>query len=358
MEDQIEISTSDAPEWSIETIASDHFSDNPEVADKLVTLWETYITSGRDKQLAGQFDRLLDGAMVSRPSVPGKRFEGRALVIVGESGAGKSHAIRYLFEKRPSLAQYDSEMGKMMPLVSVIAPSPCTLKQLAFEILDAVGYPTNRNIQENVAWRIVKQQLKLRRCLILHVDEAQHAVHFSNPAEQQKLADTLKNLMQNPEWPMRLVLSGLPELTQFRQSDPQLPLRSRIHLVNPLQLPADGKFVRFMTKGILETRLGFDISDLEQDEFYQRLCHAASNFLGRIGRYLQGGAEEIIYAREERATREHFGEAYFQITGCTPEQNIFLAPNWHQIDPVEALSEDDEEDEPKGKTGRKKRSRK
>ncbi len=343
--------------WSLETLPTNIPSDNPELGLLLTKLNESYVSSARDKRLSSQFDRLVDGAILPPQAEAGKRLEGRALFVMGESGAGKSRSLSYLFSKRPALNPYETYIGTMMPLVSVIAPSPCTLRQLANAILDRMGYETKTDLKENVAWRIVKQQLKLRKTIILHIDEIQHCLQNLSDHEKQKVLDTLKNLMQNPDWPMRLVLSGLPEFGRFALRDKQIPFRSRTIHIAPLSIPADLKWVRFMVTSIFE-RLQFDVSALSSDEFYLRLCHAASNLTGRIARHVQAAGEEVIYAGRNAVTIRDFAEAYALYSGCEPDENIFMIRNWQLINPDTSLNTigDDGADEPE--SGKRKRGRK
>jgi len=330
-------------QWSFDALADERFSDNPDINPALVALYETYVISARDKRLADQLDRLLDGALLTQSVSPGKRFEGRALFVTGESGAGKSRSLAYLFSKRPMLAPKETPLGTMMPLVSVVAPSPCTLRQLAQSILETVGYVAGKDLKENVAWRIVKHQLRERRVLILHIDELQHALQSVAPQEHQKVLNTLKNIMQDDTWPMRLILSGLPDLKRMARKDPQIPFRSRFFSCDKLSIPHDVKFVRFLLKAILETRLGFDIKHIQSDEFYLRLCHAAENLTGRIVRITQGAAEEVIYSGRKVVEEADFAAAYALISGCDRDENVFLVRKWDQIDPSNGLDSDDPE---------------
>src|SRR5690606_18191876 len=110
---------------------------------------------------------------------PGKR---RALFVIGESGSGKSTAIRRIIDTRPEFQPYQDEAGQTVrPMVSFDAPSPLTLKLLAKVGVEAVGYPVYGRLQENEAWDLFKQQIKARRVLFLHIDEMQHAVKGSSP---------------------------------------------------------------------------------------------------------------------------------------------------------------------------------
>src|SRR5689334_12661092 len=66
----------------------------------LERLHRSYIRTPRDNHLAAEFDRLIEGTSLS---LNGRRPEGRALIVIGESGAGKTHALRRLIEGQRDL---------------------------------------------------------------------------------------------------------------------------------------------------------------------------------------------------------------------------------------------------------------
>src|SRR3546814_158395 len=114
------------------------------------------------------------------------------------------------------------------PIVRLVAPSPCTLKMLGVEILFALGYPLVRDLKESVTWGLVRRQLMARRVRFILIDEGQHMLNWINMEEMKKLSDTLKNVMQQREWSVRLIVVGLPELAEFLSLDAQLHRRSHV----------------------------------------------------------------------------------------------------------------------------------
>src|SRR3546814_8784763 len=88
---------------------------------------------------------------------------------MGEAGAGKSRALNRLFRNRKEF-QNLHEVDGDSPLVSISAPSPCTLKQLGLSLLRGLGYETDRDIRENIAWQMVRHKLKARNVKFVHID--------------------------------------------------------------------------------------------------------------------------------------------------------------------------------------------
>src|SRR3546814_10287572 len=104
------------------------------------------LKTDQDDVLSKELDRLLDGAIrrgEARPAsgAAGRLDEGRALVVMGEAGAGKSRALKRQFRNRKEF-QNLHEINGDGPLVSISAPSPCTLKQLGLSLLRGLGYET------------------------------------------------------------------------------------------------------------------------------------------------------------------------------------------------------------------------
>jgi hypothetical protein len=67
------------------------------------------------------------------------------------------------------------------PLISIQAPAPCTLGQIAIRILERLGYDVERDLKENTAWLRVRQQLRVHGILFLHIDDTRnHPSHIAN----------------------------------------------------------------------------------------------------------------------------------------------------------------------------------
>ncbi|MFC4173223.1 AAA family ATPase [Microvirga sp. GCM10011540] len=320
----------------------------------LEKLHKSYLRTPRDAQLEDEFERLIDGASLS---LNGRRPEGRALVVIGQSGAGKTLALRRLIDGRRELTPQNMAVGPTMPFVSITAPSPCTLKQLAIELLRALGYPLERDVKENVAWNRVREQLRLRKVLIVHIDEMQHAVRFPDGAETQKVSDTLKNVMQQADWPVSFVLSGLPSLVEFAQRDVQLGRRCRFLSFTPLKFPNDAKGLHHIVRTVATKAADLEPVGLDGSEFLARLCRAAEGQFGRVVQICRTAAEDAIRAGAAQLTIADFASAYAATTGCPADTNIFLARDWEFVRPGVAPAENPSSDEPaEPKTSKKRKS--
>jgi AAA domain len=306
------------------------------VSEVMTQLLTAYVPVDRDKLLDDELNLLID-ALLESDSVEGDRRvgrlgEGRALVLSGPSGAGKSRALERLFHKREEFVGY-GKVESDCPLVSVVTPSPCTLRLLGEEILKAIGYPVERKLDENVAWELVHQNLKLRQVRFLHIDEVQHVTQSRNQIEVGKMQDTLKGLMQDKDWPVWLILSGLPSVATFLAKDPQVWRRTRHVAFRDLELPADGKLMVELIEIYGIDKGGRTVTTLRDTEFLSRLRHAAAGRLGIIVELIQDAVREALSMKEGALTMNHFAAVYAARTGAERDENVFVVDtDWDLID--------------------------
>ncbi|MEH2469262.1 hypothetical protein V1281_001486 [Nitrobacteraceae bacterium AZCC 2161] len=328
------------------------------VSGTMAQLHSAYFGTERDKLLDEEMNFLIDAFLEAEAVEDNRRVgrlrEGRALTVTGDSGAGKSRALERLFLKREEFADYGRKEADC-PLVSVTAPSPCTLRLLGESILKAIGYPVERKLDENVAWDLVHKNLALRRVRFLHIDELQHVFQSRNSLEIGKVQDTLKGLMQDKEWPVWLILSGLPSIATFLAKDPQVWRRTRHVVFRNLQLPNDGPMVRRLMTFYAKEKGGRSVEIAKDGEFIARLLHAAMGRFGVVIELIQDAVGQALRLAEGELSIEHFGAAYAARTGCIRDENVFLvATDWDLIDTSGLQGADDPPPEEVKRSGKKK----
>lgn len=303
-----------------------------------------YIADKRDAELESELDRLIESCRRSSTvdddhgARVGRLAEGRILAVMGKPGAGKTRALERLFRKREEVwgAAYGLENSQ---LISVRAPSPCTLKQLGNALLKALGYDLQRDLKENVVWDMVRHRLQIRGVRYVHIDEVQHAVENANRTELQKVRDTLKALLQQPTWPVWLILSGKPSFASFIEDDTQLKRRSRFVLFNDLNLSNDAKLVRKTLSGLTEKLANLKLDPTLDEPFLARLIHAAEAQFGTTIEFIQDAIEECVLVGSSVVKLEHFATAYEARSGCAPNRNVFTSEQWHLINVSMALQD-------------------
>lgn len=323
----------------------------------------TYLPTAYDRELDKQIDWLLDSILLEtgkQPNVPtpvGQVRGGRALVVVGAAGAGKSRAVSQMLRTRPDFDGFGKD-GEWSPILSVVAPSPFTLGALGNEIVRKLGYVGRREIQHTKVWPIVRELMAETGIRILHIDEAQHGDEIVNPAMFQEVENTFKRMMQDSEWLVWLILSGLPELSRFCQSDASMKRRVRVVRFESLRFPDHVQTIRDTVGRIAGACPSLNCTAVMTDEFAHRLLHAAMCQFGILVEYVQDAIGECLAAGEETLTTGHFADVYSIRTGeMEDHMNVFIARNWKAIAVETALYEEllDEKGKPLG--GRKLKDR-
>ncbi|MFC0243260.1 ATP-binding protein [Rhodopseudomonas telluris] len=325
------------------------------VSTTMTQLQSAYFGTERDKLLDEEISALIDSFLEFEAAEGSRRVgrlrEGRALTVTGASGAGKSRALDRVFLKREEFTGYGRAESDCM-LVSVTAPSPCTLRLLGESILKALGYPLTRKLDENVAWDLVHKTLELRRVRFLHIDELQHVLQSRNSVEIGKLQDTLKGLLQDKNWPVWLILSGLPSVAAFLAKDIQVRRRTRHVVFRSLKFPDDIPMVRRLIAFYAKDKGGRECAIAQDNDFIGRLIHAANGSFGVVIELIQDAVGNALRLGDPNMLTEHFAAAYAARTGCIRENNVFVvAEDWDLID-TSGL-DDIEEPPPEGDSGEK-----
>lgn len=306
----------------------------------------TYLPTAHDRKLNDQIDWLFDTMLLELGQQPGIAAPagqirgGRALVVVGEAGAGKSRAISHALLTRPEFEGFGKK-GEWSPVVSVVAPSPFTLGALGNEIVRKLGYQGQREIKHSKVWPLVRKLMEECGIRILHIDEAQHGDEITNPVMFQEVENTFKRMMQDSEWLVWIILSGLPELSRFCQNDKSMKRRVRVVDFEPLRFPEHALAVRETVRRIGRACPSIDCETVLTDEFAHRLLHAAMKQFGILIEYVQDAIAECLMAEETALTVGHFADVYSLRTGEMEDaMNVFLARNWESIAVENALYEE------------------
>lgn len=310
-----------------------------------------YVTSANDIDLKREFNRLIVHAGLradtTEPHSRTNRREGRLLVLTGPSGAGKTRSLLRTIRRHPALAGHDPE-GTEGPVTIVNVTSPCTLKQLGRDTLARTGYPLERDLLEHLTWEKVRRRLDAGNKVVLIYDEMQHITQTANTIEHQKVANTLKDLMINPDWRMSVIVCGLPSVAEFIRSDIQLERRARFVEMKPLRMPDDNADIAAMITGLARVA-GLAVDDDVETDLAPRLIHAAGNLFGiaieithdAIEAALDADAlvddadDDVLVPSEmtapavtETLSRDHFAQALASRLGCTEDENPFVSHDW------------------------------
>lgn len=308
------------------------------LSDRVGVIHSKYIGTARDDDLEIYIQEMIDNASAALHGISGKR---RALFVIGESGSGKSTAIQRCIASHKEFSPYEDGEGRTIhPLVTLEAPGSMTLKVLAIELLRAIGYPVIKKLDEGEAWELLKEQLAFRKVLFLHIDEMQHVMDSNNHATVEKVSNTIKSLLQIPNWPLHVIMSGVPALSKFRENSTQIKTRSEIMEFERI---TSAKVIARIVKQIIEVHAQLTADeDVLKEEFVARLVHAMDGAFGTCIEFTRTTVIRVLRATagsDVKATVEphHFAMVYSSVSGCKSEDNIFTEKNWTSINPSNAL---------------------
>ena len=299
-----------------------------------------YITSDQHHRVDSGVSDLIENAASAFAGEPGKR---RALFVLGESGSGKTTALKHTLLSRPELKPYFDEHGnEVRPLIHFEAPKPTSMKLFGRKIIEATGYPLSDAFRysENELFELAKRTLKERQVLFLYVDEMQHLLRANKAADVVNVADTLKSLLQIENWPLHLIVAGMPVLAKFLETETQLRNRSLLVSLEQVAFPADKDRVRKIASGVIRSHAALEVSDsLFTDEFVHRLVKSADGGFGTIIQMVRGACQLALRKGLAAVKNEEFAECYALVTGCQKEHNMFLSADWMLLNPATTLAD-------------------
>lgn len=309
------------------------------LADRMALVRGEYIATDLDERLSASLDALLR-TLISRQPIEEEaprsaRNETRSLIVVGEAGAGKTAALNHAFRTHPVLGGYGT-LGSGCPIARVVVPAPCTLKALGIAILNALGYPLMRDLRENAVWTRVHEALQISGTVILHLDEMHNLTDKANILELDAIRKALKGLMISREWPVGLVVSGLPSLVPAMREIDEVRRRGRFLRIPLLSMPNDEPLLGEAMKRCCELA-GIELPEGLSVELGPRLSHAGLHRYGIAVELVHEAIETCLLDDGAVLAVDHFATAYMARTGCGDRMNPFVAPDWPDIDTTAVL---------------------
>jgi hypothetical protein len=314
--------------------------------DRIEKVKTAYMISGRDEDFLRLVKRLTTNAVIRRdptkPYAANNRAPGKGLCIVAPPGAGKSRLVEENIRDHPAFPNW-GEKGKWCPLVSIAAPAPSTLGQVGIRLLELMEYDgIQRDLRENKVWLRVREQLRLNNVLFVWIDDLNNVLHVSSDEEIQKIRDTIKDLLSNPEWPVQLIISGTKDLLPFFRFDRQVRRRFRFLWLGKLTPKEDAEFLQNAIEHYVseaQLYLGKTITD----DLVGRLLHSAQYEMGLSLEILAEACEEAIDRNSPTLEMVDFANAFASKNFLPDDQNVFVITAWHSID-TSRLQRKEEED--------------
>ena len=302
-----------------------------EVASIVQSLRSVHIRTPREAEFRAHLDRLLQRDDAGNPLPKPVQFnatgETRGIALIDGAGGGKTTLVDHALRKHPALgAPGDGDAPRYL---NVRVPSPATLKSLGLEILRQSGYPEISDRRERWSiWDLVRKRLQLLGMVVLWIDEAHDLFHTASTREIEDMLKTLKSLMQG-DGAVIVILTGVESLWQIASFEPQVQRRySKIRLP-PVCEATDGDDVWRLICGYC-VKAG--LAPPDRGDLVGRLMHASRYRFGRCIENTVNAIEDALHNGDEALDVQHFAESWAMQEGCDPGGNVFLAPQWREID--------------------------
>lgn len=309
-------------------------TDRKAVFQSVAKLRAEFVRSKPYELLWEQFDRQWQRRQAALAS--GAFAEARGIVITGASGSGKSTLVNRLLTQYPEIRQPKAEQNDS-DVISLLAPSPATLKYVGSTMLGSLGFPLVREKSAGFIWDQVRELLMRRRTFFVHLDEAQDLFSSKSLNARNDVLNTLKSLMNNRDWPVGLILSGTPSMIEMINADDQLKRRIDIVSIDPITWGANGRDVEFIFRSYLEKAEVELCPGVSTTEFVPRLIHAGANELGLTIELILNGVEDALLGSQSVVKLDNFSAVFARKSGCIPGLNPFIADDYLSIDPRAVL---------------------
>jgi hypothetical protein len=159
----------------------------------------------------------------------------------------------------------------------------------------------------------------------VHYDECQHV--FIDGAKSNKIfLDSFKSMMKEPHWPMMLILSGVPTLSDYIRSYEQLEkLVDPVHF-DEIRLKRDSdQLVKLLY--CYADSVEMNIDELVTPDFLARLDHVCSHRWGLVIELLIKTLVEVKVSGKNELEANDFAVQFAAQTGTLMRSSPFTAPN-------------------------------
>lgn len=289
-------------------------------------LRRVHINTPWDRELRAQLDRLLRQDAEGKPLPEAIRFtdtgETRGILVIHEAGGCKSTLVHHCLSRHPALNDDDGTKRYL----GIPVPSPATQKSLLRELIKQSGYPYVAARRE--AWSLnetLVSRIALLGIVVIWIDEA----HDLFSANETNILRGIKSLMQG-DAPVIPILSGTPELEDIVRSDPQVLRRFSILRLPHLDPGSDQDKIEGII-GIYCRKAG--LTPPVESDLAERVIHGSRRLFGRCIENILGAVEMALDRDGDQLEIDDFAAYWSLREGPEPERNVFIVPDWWNIDP-------------------------
>lgn len=272
-------------------------------------------------------------------------FEARGVLVTGKSRVGKSRELQHLIQK---INASKTLMPNGLPARIITCKLPATMnwKELGARTLSTLGYPSEGRRTANYIWQMVRDQAKRQGVIGIQYDEAQHMFSDTGKAANRVVLDSFKAVMKETDWPLILILSGVPSLKTHIETDQASEERKQLRfLMTPVHFelirpraPEDIHELNMLAYTYAD-KAGIDFDPLSNGDFFGRLSHACAYRWGLVIEMMIEAFTICRVAGETTISIDHFAEAFSRIHGIPPGFSPFTVDDYlESFDPDNLMS--------------------
>lgn len=268
------------------------------------------------------------------------------VLMIGESGSGKSFGLKYAIETLPDIELLDGNTMPSKPFY-IDTPTHGTFSMLAKEVVRCADGVDVREPKDQDAPGKAIAALARYGFTTVAIDEISRII---NPQRHNYRALTVQShlvwtmvieLLNLRTSPTPIVLSGLPHvLDSFmiadKKEDAKKVRREAHRRLRIVRLPdldpgldrkmLEGAIRKYCELAKVESKL------LESDHIVPRLVHASFNQAGSALEWIQKAVALAKVRPRGKLDREDFAYVYGDMTSAARSANPFLASGWDRID--------------------------
>ncbi|ENH2496348.1 TniB family NTP-binding protein [Vibrio parahaemolyticus] len=232
--------------------------------------------------------------------------EPECLIVVGDSGSGKTTIIDKYLSDNPRMEAND---GSIIPILFTSLPANANPVTASERLLSSMGDPLAFNHGKDPAelMKIVKDLLRECRVELIIIDEFQHMIDRKSKDVLHITADWLKMIIIESKIPV--VLFGMPYSTEILRANNQLRGRFESqHHLKPFKVKDTNELIRYKTfLTMLDYALPFSKkSGLASEDLMKRVYVFSKGNMRLIRRLINKAAKFALLENAPCISLTHF----------------------------------------------------
>lgn len=297
---------------------------NPKIAETAALNTDLYYPLIRGEAFRAAFSDVFSRHIGNL--VGGHWFEAEVLLVTGLSESGKTRETNEVL-KRLHAEQIPLPSGAPARIAQCDLSRAGGWKDLGRRTLKAMGYPLaeKARLTQTEIWARVTLQAAAQGIIGIHFDEAQHIFAGKSDDDREMILDNFKTLIKAREWPLMLIMSGVPELADHVRSFDQTQNKvTRVHF-DGISLSEDLNVIHEIV-GSYAIKNGLSVDeDLLTEDFYGRLAVASALRWGTLIKMTIASIGKARVSEVPTLKREHFVDYWAKKANV----NAFATPFTH-----------------------------